>query len=151
MGGYGFQDVRTTYQLGGQRAISGSLIFSQGSFFGGTRTEVGYRGRIVFSPRLAVEPRISVNKVKLPQGPFTTTLVGARTSFTVSPRMLVAALVQYNSSNESVDTNIRFRWEYQPGSDLFVVYSSGRDTGLSGFPRLENRTFVVELTCLFRF
>ena len=134
VGGYGFQDVRTTYQLGGQRAVSGSLIFSRGSFFGGTRTEVGYRGHIVFSLRLAVEPRISVNKVKLPQGPFTTTLVGARTSFTVSPRMLAAALVQYNSSSESVDTNIRFRWEYQPGSDLFVVYSSaGATPGSAAF------------------
>ena len=44
------------------------------------------------------------------------------------------------------------RWEYTGGSDLFVVYSDGRDTlGRRGFPELVNRTFVVKLTRLWRF
>jgi hypothetical protein len=25
-------------------------------------------------------------------------------------------------------TNVPFRWEYSPGSELFVLYSEGRDT-----------------------
>jgi hypothetical protein len=105
----------------------------------------------VITPQLAIEPSLSVNDVELAQGRFTTTLVSTRTSYTFSPRMFLAALLQFNSSNDALDTNVRFRWEYQPGSDLFVVYSDGRDTGLGGFPRLENRTFVVKLTRLFRF
>ena len=151
VGSYSFRDVRTEYELGPQRRISGRLTFSRGSFFGGTRTEVGYQGRVVITPRLAVEPRITVNDVDLPQGPFTTTLVSTRTSFTVSPRMFIAALLQFNSSGDSLDPNVRFRWEYEPGSDLFVVYSDGRDTGFDGFPRLQNRSFVVKFTRLFRF
>jgi hypothetical protein len=47
--------------------------------------------------------------------------------------------------------NIRFRWEYQPGSDIFVVYSDGRDTLASGFPTLQDRSLVVKFTRLFRF
>ncbi len=46
----------------------------------------------------------------------------------MTPRMFVAALVQYSSSNTSLSTNLRFRWEYQPGSELFVVYTEGRTT-----------------------
>src|SRR5437867_8142203 len=42
-------------------------------------------------------------------------------------------------SNAALSSNIRFRWEYQPGSDLFFVYSDGRDTLGAGFPRLQNR------------
>lgn len=49
-----------------------------------------------------------------------------------------------------VTSNVRFRWEYQPGSDLFIVYSDGRDTRLSGFPALENRSVVAKITRLFR-
>ena len=143
--------MRTKYELGPQRPVSGRLIFSRGSFFSGTRTEVGFQGRVVLLPQLAVEPRISVNDVDLPQGPFTTTLVSARTSFTFSPRMFLAVLLQFNSSDDALDSNIRFRWEYEPGSDLFVVYSDGRDTGFEGFPRLQNRSFVVKFTRLFRF
>ena len=103
------------------------------------------------SRRLSVEPRIGVNWIELPQASFTTTLLGLRVNAAFSPRIFLGALVQYNSSAESLDTNVRFRWEYQPGSDLFVVYSDGRATGADGFPQLENRTLVVKLTRLFRF
>ena len=49
-------------------------------------------------------------------------------------------------------TNLRLRWEYQPGSELFVVYDDQRDTELGrSFPMLENRAFVVKFTRLFRF
>ena len=42
--------------------------------------------------------------------------------------MFFSALVQYNSSATAVSANLRFRWEYQPGSELFVVYNEARDT-----------------------
>ena len=42
------------------------------------------------------------------------------------------------------------RWEYQPGSELFVVYNDQRDTALRP-PFLQNRAFIVKLTRLFRF
>jgi hypothetical protein len=65
--------------------------------------------------------------------------------------LLTAALVQYNSTSASFTTNIRFRWEYSPLSELFVVYSDGRDTLGRGFPGLVNRGLTVKLTRLFRF
>ena len=65
--------------------------------------------------------------------------------------MFVAGLLQYNNSTNSLSTNLRLRWEYQPGSELFVVYNDQRDTSLRGTPFLENRAFVVKLTRLFRF
>ncbi len=72
-------------------------------------------------------------------------------NYTLSPRTLVATLIQYNSASDSLSTNIRFRWEYIPGSDLYVVYSDGRGTLARGFPEIENRSLVVKFTRLFRF
>ena len=46
---------------------------------------------------------------------------------------------------------MRLRWDYQPGSELFVVYSDGRDTGAGGAPALMNHAFVVKVNRLFRF
>tara|TARA_B100000749_G_C18259505_1_gene395755 strand:- start:532 stop:729 length:198 start_codon:yes stop_codon:yes gene_type:complete len=65
--------------------------------------------------------------------------------------MFVSALLQYNSSHNSLATNLRFRWEYQPGSELFVVYNDQRDTLTPRFPELENRSFVIKITRLLRF
>ena len=42
--------------------------------------------------------------------------------------MFVSALLQYNSTSHSVAANVRLRWEYQPGSELFVVFNEQRDT-----------------------
>jgi hypothetical protein len=63
--------------------------------------------------------------------------------------MTLAGLTQYVSSANTVATNIRFRWEYIPGSDLFVVYDDNRDEPL-GVRRLQSRSFVVKFTRLLR-
>ena len=151
VGTYRFHSVLTNYQLGTQRRFTGWLGFVRGTFFGGDRTEVRFNGRYEVTPRLSAEPRASVNWVDLPQGRFTARLVGGRINYTLSPRSFLAALVQYNTSTASLSTNIRFRWEYEPGSDVFVVFTEGRDTDRLGFPTLENRGFVVKYTKLFRF
>ena len=86
----------------------------------------------------------------VPWGTDDTNLLSTRATYTLSPRMFVSALVRSQSRIDTVSTNARFRWEYQPGSELFVVYSDGRTTLTSGFPEVESRSFVVKMTRLFR-
>src|SRR5882672_9570558 len=149
-GGYSFQDLRSEYYLGPQR-VSGRFWGSRGTFYGGTKSEVGFNGRVDMTTQFSLEPRVTLDWIDLPVGRFATRLVGSRVNFTMSTRMAVSMLLQYNSTNAALSTNARFRWEYRPGSDLFVVYSDGRDTVGPGFPRLQNRAFVVKMTRLFRF
>ena len=151
IGGYDFEDVRLLYTFGPQRPLPGDLLFRIGSFFGGDRKEVTYVGRIEVSPKFSIEPSLSFNWVDLPQGKFRTDLVSARFNWTLSPRTAVMTFLQYNSSSASLSSSVRLRWEYEPGSDFFVVYTDGRETDVSGFPLLQSRTFAVKLTKLFRF
>ena len=65
--------------------------------------------------------------------------------------MFVAALSQFNSVSNALSTNIRLRWEYQPGSEVFIVYTDQRDTLAPQFPVLENRAIVIKINRLFRF
>jgi hypothetical protein len=94
---------------------------------------------------------VTINAIDLPQGAFVTKLVSTRANYMFSSRALLSALIQFNSTLFTLSSSVRFRWEYQPGSDLFVVYSDGRTTDTRGFPLLQNRAFVVKLTRLFRF
>ena len=150
IGDYLSPTIRANYTLGTQRRISGDISTARGGFYGGDRTDLAYRGRAEITSRLSVEPGISVNWVDLPTGSFTATLVTGRVTFSFTPRMLTAALLQYNSTSSLYTTNVRFRWEYRPGSELFVVYSDGRDTLHGGFPLLQNRGVTVKVTRLFR-
>ena len=152
VGLYDFRDVFLSYSMGEQRRVSGTWSLQHGSFFSGDLTAVGYtRGRIEITPRFSLEPSVSVNRVTLPEGAFTATLVTSRVTYTFTPRMFFGGLVQYSSTGSLLATNLRLRWEYQPGSELFVVYNDRRDTAFRGTPLLENRAFVVKLTRLFRF
>jgi hypothetical protein len=92
-----------------------------------------------------------LNRVDLSQGAFIATVVGGRATYNASPRMSLSALIQYTSFESELLTNVRFRWEYQPGSDFFVVYNDGRATGLDQPLYLQSRSFAVKLTRLVRF
>ena len=153
VGGYEFTDFQVSYELGPHRRVAGSLSLQHGQFFGGDITALGYsRGRIEVSRQFAVEPSISWNRIALPQGSFTAQVATTRLTYTFTPRMFASALLQHNSTNNVLSTNVRLRWEYQPGSELFVVYNDQRDTWMNrGFPMLENRAYVVKLTRQFRF
>jgi len=152
VGAYRFNDAEASYTIGPQRKVNGTILAGGGQFFDGTRTVLGYRGRIEVTSRLGVEPGISVNWVDLAEGSFVAKLLTARVTYNLSPRKALMGLVQYNSEGHVIGANVRFRWEYRPGSDLFVVYNEGRDTSL-GVNRsaLSSRSFVVKFTRLFRF
>ena len=151
IGGYTFDRLAGTYRFGPQRRVSGRVRVETGGFYSGNLTELQIQGRAEITPRFSIEPRVAFNWADLAEGSFTTQLFRARLNFMFSPRMFVGALLQYNSEANSTTANFRFRWEYQPGSDLFVVYSDGRDTLSRGFPTLQDRSLVVKFTRLFRF
>lgn len=65
--------------------------------------------------------------------------------------MFASALLQYNSSTHAVSTNVRLRWEYQPGSELFVVLNDQRDTLTPGIPDTLARALVVKINKLVNF
>jgi hypothetical protein len=151
VGSYSFRQAKATWFMSASRRVSGFASATAGEFYGGTLRELSWRGRIEVSPQLSIEPQLSMNHVDTPYGVGDSNVLGSRATYTLTPRMFVGALLQYQSATKSVSSNVRFRWEYQPGSELFVVYSDLRDTDDAGFPpRMLNRSFVVKLTKLFR-
>ncbi len=150
-GRHRFYSAAVGLQLGPHRRVSGTVSLNWGEFFDGHRTGIAYTGRTQISPRFAIEPRVSRDWISLPGGRTRITLVGLRPTLAITPRMFVSALTQYNSSTNALETNIRWRWEFEPGSDLFVVYTDGRDTTGRGFTRLVNRGFAIKFTRFFRF
>ena len=152
VGGYDFRDVSVSYNIGREHRLVGNVSVQHGTFFSGEKTTVGLsRGRFTVTPQISVEPSLSLNWVDLPEGSFRTQLIQSRITYTPTPRMFFTGFLQYNSSNDAIGANLRLRWEYQPGSELFVVYTEERDTLTRAFPEIINRAFTVKVTRLFRF
>jgi hypothetical protein len=151
IGGYQFDTIRVGYNIGQQRLASANLSAEFGTFYNGHKASLNAaRGRLPITNQLSIEPAYSFNHVTLEQGRFITHLAGSRVTFSMTPLMFVSALIQFNSGTNAVSTNARFRWEYQPGSELFVVYNEERNTLALSFPSLSNRAFIVKVNRLFR-
>ena len=155
VGGHDFSDVEVSFALGQQRRINGRVSLQRGGYFNGDITTLGFRqGRINVTQRMSIEPSITFNWIDTPQGSFRTDLAVARVNYAFSPRMFLSGLAQYNSASDTIGTNLRLRWEYGPGSELFVVYTEDRETTPLRPDRsteLRNRGFVIKFNRLFRF
>jgi hypothetical protein len=151
IGSYQFDTFRVGYSIGQQRPVAANLTAEFGSFYDGHKTTLSAaRGRVPITNQLSVEPTYSFNHVTITTGEFITHLAGSRVTYSMTPLMFVSALLQYNSGTATVSTNARFRWEYRPGSELFLVYNDERNTLTRSFPSLNNRAFIVKINRLFR-
>ncbi len=151
-GGYDFDNLKVNYNMAQQHPVGANITAERGRFYDGTKTSLSIaRGRVRMSRQLSVEPTWSVNHVTSDHGRFTTQLAGARVTYTMTPLMFTSALMQYSTSAGTVSVNARLRWEYQPGSELFVVYNEERDTLAPRFPSAMNRAFIVKVNRLFRY
>ena len=151
-GGYSFREATVSLGLGQQRRFSGNVLVQRGGFFNGDRTTAAVQGgRLNLSTRLSLEPTLSFNWIDLREGSFRNDLAVTRVNYAFSPYMFFSGLVQYSSASDSFSTNLRLRWEYRPGSELFVVYTEARDTDmLDRWATLENRGLTIKLNYLFR-
>ena len=156
VGDYSFADYQVAYAIGQQRRVNGQVALRRGSYFGGELTSLQLsQGRIAVLPQMSVEPIVSFNWIDTPHGTFQSNLAVTRVNYAFNPRMFFSGLLQYNSADDSFSSNLRLRWEYSPGSELFVVYTDDRDITRGFLPDrgfdLRNRGFVVKFNRLFRF
>ena len=153
VGGYDYRSVVTGYNFGPQRKSAvANVSLEYGTFYSGHKTTLTVtNGLVSFPPHVLIEPTYSFNRVNLTQGAFTTHLLGPRLTGAVTPQMFLSALVQYNSSANTLSTNVRFRWEFQPGSEFFAVWNEQRSTSASAIHALQNRALIMKINRLFRF
>ncbi len=155
-GRYDMREGQASFRLGPQRFFSANLSVSHGHYYGGTITSAGIGGgRVEVTPQISLEPSVSFNWIYLPTallpGRYDQHVAVTRLTYTLNPRAYVSGIVQYNSRTHTVSGNFRFRWEWAPGSELFLVYTEDRNTDvLDRWSALSNRGFVLKINRLLR-
>ena len=151
IGAYSYDDASVAYTFGAQRSLSGTVTLAAGEYYNGDLTTIGLStARVSVTERLSLEPSFSISRIDLPTDRYTTKVIRSRADYGFSPRMFASALLQYSSTDRTFSSNLRYRWEYRPGSELFVVWTDEQDTRPNGIG-LRNRAFVVKLTRLLQF
>ena len=146
-GVYRFYDWNFTFDSNPSRRLYERVRYSPQTFYEGTRHEVdaavGWRA----TSQASAELGWLRNDVSLPWGAFVVNLGVLRVDYTLSPRMTIRSLSQYNSSTRQFSTSIRYNFVYRPGSDLYLVYD-GLQGDLPGRQDLRNQQLVLKLTYL---
>ena len=163
VGEYRFGDVGASYTFGAQRRASGSIGVRAGEYYDGTirslvigASNAFSPSRVSFNKHLSIEPTFTISRIERPSASFTTRLARTRIDYGFTPLMFASALIQFNSADHAVSSNLRFRWEYAPGSELFLVYTDERATKDPLAPPtavrgLRNSAFVVKVNRLLRY
>jgi len=148
---YAWTRYQVRYSAASQRPVSGSVEYSDGPFWDGTRREFNVQLNLRPRPGIYVQLANEYNDVVLPEGAFITRLyrLDARTQF--SPWMSLSNNIQYDSQSGNLGWQLRFRWIQKPGNDIFFVWTQNWiDDTTRGFKPLDRRG-AAKVVRTFRF
>ncbi|MBL7871682.1 MAG: carbohydrate binding family 9 domain-containing protein [Cyclobacteriaceae bacterium] len=143
-GTYNHKEAQIIFMTNPSKIFYVSTRSILGGSFGGTRYlnsgSVGFRVGDKFNS----EYTFAVNDLRLPNGSDVATLLGARLSYSFTPRLNFQGFAQYNSNIDLWSFNIRFSLLEQANTGLFVVYN---DIYTDRMPN--NRSFTIKYTHMF--
>jgi hypothetical protein len=148
VGDYEYRRYTASVNSGSNRKVGVTGNVNWGEFWSGDNRAFTTALDIRPNYHINVDLNYSRNHVTLPNGTFTTGLVGARLLYGFSPRAFFNAFVQYNQDTHQVSSNLRFNFTHHPLSDLYLVYNDRRDTRTGD---VVDRAVIVKVTNLFSF
>jgi hypothetical protein len=107
-----------------------SADFRTGTYFDGRRTQVIVSPTWNVSPHLELggDYQMSLLRFDSRGESVNIHLARLRVRTALNAQASGNAFVQYNSTTNRVDVNVRFRYNVAEGTDLWVVYNEGLDT-----------------------
>jgi hypothetical protein len=125
-GDYSFDEIMVYFRSNRSKMFSVGARVGTGGFWDGERDS--YDFGLTFRPsyRFSASASWDHNDVVLPGDSFKTDLLSSRLGYSFSNSMWFNALIQYNSDDREISSNLRFNWRFKPLSDLFLVYNERR-------------------------
>ena len=155
-GRYGFSEFNSTYTTNQSARRFGSVNVVIGNFYTGTLRAVNLTAGVRKGQNLTWSGTYGRNFIDLPQGDFTTDLIGFRFNWSFTPKSYLQSFTQYNSRTNQVGMNIRFALLSTSSNGLYVVYNTRAATmdftDPHGRDRItQSRALFVKYNYLFDF
>jgi hypothetical protein len=156
-GNYDFADLQIVWVMPGGRKVRTNVDFRAGTYFDGRRTQVILTPTWNASKHLEVGGTYQFTALRFPvrNQQVDIHLAGLRIGTALNVRLSGTSLLQYNSTTERLDLNLRFRYNVREGTDLWFVYNEGVDTAErpdfvgQDVPRSLSRAFILKYSRTF--
>ena len=154
-GMYTFYKFEGGYNMGTSTLLRGFFRVGYGTFYDGTRSELGISGSWNPSRHLGLYAEYGANFIrfkKRDQG-FDSHIIRLLIQGALNSRLSLNGFVQLNSVGDFFTSNIRLRYNFAEGNDLWIVYNQGLnlDRRLGDFllPRINDQTILIKYTYTF--
>jgi len=154
-GSYTTIEVKGDYEMPGGSLFRTDFDCSFGGFFDGWRFDFGVKPKWNVSRHLEMGSEYEINVIRFPnrnQG-FNAHVIRLRTRAAFNTKASLNAFVQYSNVSDQLSTNIRFRYNFGEGNDLWLVYNENLNTDRDDeIPRkllTKRRTLLMKYTHTF--
>jgi len=158
-GRYEFADLQLYLGMGTGARLRTAMDFRSGTYFDGRRTQIVLTPTWNASKHLELGTDYQMTALRFPVRDQSVDIHVARVRMrtAINAQTSGNAFVQYNSTTNRLDANVRLRYAVAEGTDLWIVYNEGLDTdrvrdplGIQS-PLSLARTLIVKYSHTFAF
>lgn len=156
-GKYNFTQFVAHVNTSESKTLSLGIDGYAGTFYDGNRLTVGLEPLWNIGSSLQLGLAYEYNHVNFPlrDQAFTGNIARFKTLLMFTTKLSINAFVQYNSTENSLSTNFRLRYNPREGNDFYVVLNEGRNTYRDledpRLPVFNNRSILLKYTYTFTF
>ncbi len=157
VGSYDFWRLSGNYTMSVDKKVRTGVAAETGTFYDGwlhtlTVTPSWYLSRYI---QLDLEYAYNYGTFKDRGQELNFHLARLRLGTALNREISTNALIQYNGAGDLFSMNVRFRWNFREGQDLWIVYNSGLNTrrydSTPVLPAVDSRAFLLKYTHTFIF
>ena len=149
-GRYHWTNGELSLQSSNARPYTARLDITCCSFYDGNYVRVDVRTDIRLGALFQLVPRYTFTYINLPAGQLNIHAITTDFIVSITPDMQLVNQVQFDNVSDRLTLSMRYRWEYQPGQELFV--SVGQAASIPGEDFVAHSTqAIVRLGHTFRF
>ncbi len=156
-GRYTFADLQLVYSMPAGARLRTDVDFRAGTFFDGQRVQAIVTPTWNASRHLELGGSYQLTRLRFEERDQQADihLAGLNVRAALDARASANALLQYNSTTDRLDVNLRLRYNFAEGTDLWIVYNEGLVTdregepGVPSLPLSAGRALIVKCTYTF--
>jgi hypothetical protein len=154
-GSYTFFRVGASYHVSHTRLFQLRPSVGVGTFYDGWQATAEVSPIWYVSAHLELSGYYRFDRIRFPDRDqrFDAHLARLRIGTALNTKVSTNAFIQFNSTANTVSANVRFRYNFREGNDLWIVYNEGMNTDrhrlVPTLPFSEARTILVKYTYTF--
>jgi hypothetical protein len=157
-GTYTDEKIQLRYQFSESWTVGGNINANTGTIYDGNISELELSPRFFVSKQLELGGSYRITHLSFPerqgrdQTEFTSHLAQFKGQFAFNKKATLSTFLQYSNVAELVGANIRFRYNFSEGQDLWIVVNEQNYTDrVQNDPRLPNLPYLQARSILLKY